>query len=154
MRRFGEAIRGLVLAAAMGLVSGSGALAAEDAIGRIKAVESEVVITRDGAENKAAVGTRVFRHNIVRTAEKSKTGITFRDQTRLAIGPKSIVELKDYAFEPTKEGYSFVTKVTRGTLHYVSGLIAKLSPSAASVEMPGGTIGVRDTTFVVRVTGE
>ena len=144
----------LAIFGALGLGAAPPAWSAESAIGRIKTLEGDVTIQRGAANTAAEVGTEVFLRDILRTAEKSKTGITFWDHTRLAIGPRSEVELKGYEFEPVKEEYSFVTKVTRGTMHYISGLIAKLSPRSTTVETPGGTIGVRGTSFVVRVKGK
>ncbi len=123
----------------------------KSAIGRIKTLEGDVTIERGGRASDAKLGTEVFEKDIVKTGENSKTGITFLDQTRLAIGPKSEIQLKDYEFTPAWKKYSFVAKITRGTMHYDSGLIAKLSPSSTSVETPLGNIGLRGTSFVVRV---
>ncbi len=146
--------RALALIGLLSLWLAAPAHGEEGAIGRIKRLEGDVTIERGGEASVALLGTEVFAKDIVKTGEKSKTGITFLDQTRLAIGPRSEIQLKDYEFAPVKKQYSFVTKITRGTMHYVSGLIAKLSPSSALVETPGGTIGVRGTSFVVRVKGD
>lgn len=126
----------------------------KSAIGRIKTLEGDVTIERGGRAADAKLGTEVFEKDIVKTGENGKTGITFLDQTRLAIGPESEIQLKEYEFTPANKKYSFITKITRGTMLFVSGLIAKLSPSSALVETPGGTIGVRGTSFVVRVKGD
>ena len=40
---------------------------------------------------------------------------------------------------------------TKGTLQYVSGIIAKLKPDAVQVKTPAGIIGVRGTRFLARV---
>ena len=41
----------------------------------------------------------------------------------------------------------------RGSLHVVTGIIAKLKPEAVSVKTPTGLIGVRGTRFVVQAEG-
>jgi hypothetical protein len=41
--------------------------------------------------------------------------------------------------------------ISKGTLQYVSGVIAKLKPDAVAVRTPTGVIGVRGTRFVVMV---
>ena len=43
------------------------------------------------------------------------------------------------------------TQLTRGTLNYISGVIAKLKPTAVTVKTPTGIIGVRGTQFVAKV---
>ena len=48
----------------------------------------------------------------------------------------------------------FGSKLTKGTLNYVSGAIAKISPEAVAVKTPTGTIGVRGTQFVVKVDAD
>ena len=42
----------------------------------------------------------------------------------------------------------------KGTLNYVSGVIARLRPDAVSVDTPTGTIGVRGTQFVAKIEKE
>jgi hypothetical protein len=43
------------------------------------------------------------------------------------------------------------TRLSRGSLNYVSGVIAKLKPTAVTVKTPTGIIGVRGTQFVAKV---
>ncbi len=154
MRERTTVARALAVIGLLSLWLAAPAQGEEGAIGRIKTLEGEVTIERGGSASAAKLGTEVFEKDIVKTGENSKTGITFLDQTRLAIGPKSEIQLKDYEFTPEWKKYTFVTKIIRGTMHYTSGLIAKLSPSSTWVETPGGTIGVRGTSFVVRVKGD
>lgn len=120
-------------------------------IGSIKTVQGAAAVIRDGTEIPAAIGVAVQQNDVLRTGSDGSLGITFRDETMMSIGPNTEISLDRYAFAPEENKYSLVARITRGTLFYVSGLIAKLSPKSASVVTPGGTIGVRGTRFVVRV---
>lgn len=126
-------------------------LAAETAIGSIKTLEGAATITRGEVQLPARIGAPLRRNDVIETAADSALGITLRDETMLSIGPDTEIALDQYAFVPAEEKYSLVARISRGTLFYVSGLIAKLSPSSASVVTPGGTIGVRGTRFAVRI---
>lgn len=139
----------LVMAAAWLAAMPAGA--DEAVIGGIKTSTGDAVIVRDGQRLPAKVGAQVRRNDVLVTGQDGSLGVTFRDETRMSIGPNTEIALDQYVFAPEQESYSLVTRITRGTLFYVSGLIAKLSPENAKVVTPGGTIGSRGTTFVVRV---
>ena len=59
--------------------------------------------------------------------------------------------MKSYRFDPAREDYSFIIKMAKGSLMYISGLISKLGEQAASVETNTATIGIRGTRFLLRV---
>lgn len=127
------------------------ALAEQAAIGSIKTLQGDATIIRGEARLPAALGTALRQDDVVATGADASVGITLRDETMLSIGPSTEIKLERFAFTPAEEEYSLVASITRGTLYYVSGLIAKLSPESASVVTPGGTIGVRGTRFAVRI---
>ena len=127
------------------------AAADQASIGGIKTASGDAAILRDGKRLPATAGGAVFRNDVLVTGVDGTVGVTFRDETRMSIGPDTEIALDRYVFSPEDEDYSLVTRITRGTLFYVSGLIAKLSPESAKVVTPGGTIGARGTSFVVQV---
>jgi hypothetical protein len=57
-------------------------------------------------------------------------------------------------FNPNQGQVKFGSQLTKGTLNYVSGAIAKINPEAVAVKTPTGTIGVRGPNFVVKVEAE
>ena len=143
----------LVLALAMA-ISGGAAAAAEDAIGIVKFATGDTAVDR-GSESAVVVsGDSIYRDDVLRTGEGSSLGITFKDNTRISLGPNSTYSVSEFVFAPAEEEYSFVTKLTRGTLLYVSGVIAKLAPETVAIETPTASIGVRGTRFLVRVGEE
>ena len=78
-------------------------------------------------------------------------GIIFKDNTVMSLGNNSEITVDEYLYAPTKEQLGLVASVTKGSLHYISGVIAKLKPEAVSIKTNLATIGVRGTRFVVRV---
>ena len=65
--------------------------------------------------------------------------------------PIAGLSLKQFRFNPTTQEGEFFTDVQRGTLAIVSGQIAKRSPDAMKVKTPTTILGVRGTTFAVKI---
>jgi len=80
--------------------------------------------------------------------------VTLKDSTRLSLGPKSRFALKEFTFHPQKEEYSFVSEIMRGSLLYISGVMAKLSPESVSIKTPTSTVGIRGTRLIIRIEAE
>ncbi len=59
--------------------------------------------------------------------------------------------MDDYLYSPSKGDLKLSASMSKGTLQYVSGIIAKLRPEAVTVKTPTGNIGVRGTRFLVKV---
>jgi hypothetical protein len=141
-----------MIAALISAMLASGAAAQEAAIARIKTTDGRVVAIRDTQETRAEVGRALQVGDIVETREGS-AGITFQDGTRISLGPDSRLEIKRFAYAPAEGNLALLVRLARGTMLYVSGVIAKLSPEAVKVETPVATIAVRGTRFVAKVEG-
>lgn len=131
-----------------------GSALADDPVGYVKTVTGSVTITTAGAKSAAAVGSSVFQGSQIQTAKGASLGVTFKDNTVMAFGPDTQLTVDEYVFNPNQGQVKFASKLTKGTLNYVSGVIAKINPEAVSVKTPTGTIGVRGTNFVVKVEAE
>ena len=81
-------------------------------------------------------------------------GVTFKDETVMSFGPDTELTVDEYLYTPSQGKLKLGSKLTKGSLNYVSGVIAKLQPDAVSVATPTGTIGVRGTQFVVKIEDE
>ena len=130
-----------------------GWVAAADAateIALVKTVEGAAVAIRGAVREPLSVGSPLFLHDAVETAEGS-VGVTFKDGTRISLGPRSRLELRKYAYVPAQHNLEFLVGLMRGTMLYVSGLIAKLAPERTQVETPVATVAVRGTRFVASV---
>ena len=123
----------------------------EQASGVVKTVSGQAFIDYNGQRYLAQIGTPVYLRSQLVTGPNSTIGVTFRDQTVISLGPDSHLGIDQYLFSPNEGKVGLVATMARGTLNYVSGLIAKLKPDGVSVNTPTAVIGVRGTQFVVRV---
>jgi len=119
----------------------------------VKVVDGSAVVLRADERSALDVGTPIFVADVVET-EAGSVGLTFTDGTRLSIGPNSRVQFTEFQFAPTEGRLAFIIDFFRGTLLYVSGVIAKLNPDAVQVRTPVATVAVRGTRFLAEVEGE
>lgn len=125
-----------------------------DEIGYVKKVKGSASIFRNGLFLPVTLGRAVELNDLIQTDKTGAVGITFKDSTMISIGPDTEFVLDDYVYKPVDKSLSFSSKITRGTLHFVSGNIAKLSLNSVQVKTPEGTIGLRGTRFLVKVEGD
>lgn len=143
-----RALSGLVLVSAPLLAWSQ---SAPEPVGYVKTVSGEAFVVTSGQSVKAKPGTAVLRGSLLKTATASSMGITFKDNTLMSFGPDTEMTVDEYLYAPAEGDLKLSTRLTRGSLNYVSGVIAKLKPSAVTVKTPTGIIGVRGTQFVAKV---
>jgi hypothetical protein len=114
-------------------------------------VTGEAWVISSGQRVKAQAGTSVFLGSQLKTAKASSLGVTFKDNTLMSFGPDTELTVEEYLFAPAKGQYKLGARMDKGSLNYLSGVIAKLKPEAVTVKTPTGTIGVRGTQFLVTV---
>jgi hypothetical protein len=141
-----QSMRCIVLLGACAMLAAA-AQAAD--IGQVKVSKGRVEIERHGATLPAPVGTRLEAADVVKTGADGSVGITMTDDSLLSAGPDSVLELSQYAYDPTTRKGRFDAALGKGTLAIVSGRIAKQSPEAMTVRTPDAVLGVRGTEFVV-----
>jgi hypothetical protein len=120
-------------------------------IGQIKNVAGQVFLSRNNLQQPAKTGDLIEQADVLTTGPNGSVGITFIDNTRFSAGPNSRIELKQFRFNPTTQEGEFLTDVQQGTLAIVSGQIAKRSPDAMKIKTPTTILGVRGTTFAVKI---
>jgi hypothetical protein len=120
-------------------------------IGYVKTLSGEATVTTSGDIIRAKVGTPIYQSSVLNTRAQSSMGITLKDATVISLGPKTEFAIDEYAYVPAKNKLKLDSRITKGSLNYVSGIIAKLKPEAVKVKTPTGMIGVRGTNFVVKV---
>ncbi len=141
------------LALASYLLIGS-AKAENDSIGFVKVVDGEASITSADGTVAATPGAALHPGNILKTGENGSLGMTFKDNTLMSLGPDTELRIDEYLFAPAQGELKLFASMAKGTLHYISGVIAKLKPDAVSVKTPAGIIGVRGTRFLVKAEAE
>ncbi len=133
------------------VVLSAGAVAASEPVGHVKELSGSAFIVSGGERSAAELGAAVFQDDTLETGSDGALGVLFIDDSRLSIGPDTSLTIDEYVYEAGASEGAFLSRLARGTLLYVSGLIAKLSPESANVETPVGTIGIRGTRFLVRL---
>jgi hypothetical protein len=139
-----------LLALLTALLLPAAAAAAEPPAGRVKNSSGAAFVIRGELRTPARPGIEVYQNDTLETGEDGSLGVTFRDESRLALGPGTRLVVDEYVYQPQGEK-SFLTRLVRGSVLSVSGLIAKLSPGSSAMETPDGTIGVRGTRFLVKL---
>lgn len=120
-------------------------------IGRIKSQVGAVSVQRGKSMIAARPGLPLEQGDVLVTGADGRVGISFLDNTRMALGPKSRIKLDEFSYDRSRQTGSFVTSVNRGSLGVVSGNIAKSKRDAMRVRTPTSMLGVRGTKFVVEV---
>ena len=146
-------VRFLVLVMAMSVAAG--ASSAQDAvIGYVKTVQGDAAVWVAGQATPAQPGTQVKVGNVLKTGKQGSMGVTFQDETLISLGPDTEITVDEYLFAPGKGELKLSASIAKGSLNYVSGIIAKLKPQAVNLKTPTGTIGVRGTHFVAKVEAD
>ncbi|NOT84162.1 MAG: hypothetical protein HOP02_05115 [Methylococcaceae bacterium] len=144
---FQTKIAGLLLLWLLTLSSAQG----EEVLGYIKTTTPNAFLVIDSKTRPADVGSPVYAGNVIKTDATGSLGLTLKDNTVLSFGPDTEFEITGYFYEPGDDKLKLDMKLLKGTLHYISGVIAKLKPDAVKLNTPAGIIGVRGTHFVVKV---
>lgn len=126
------------------------ASAQNDVIGFVKTAQGEASVVTAGAIVKAQPGTPFHLGSLLKTGKEGSLGVTFKDNTIMSFGPDTEVTVDEYLYAPAQGKLKLVASLVKGTLHYISGVIAKLRPEAVSVITPTGIIGVRGTRFLAK----
>ncbi len=125
--------------------------ASDESSASLRKKTGDVSIERSGSIIKAEEGTAVYSNDTVRTGVDGSVGIIFKDNSRISLGPNSRLELKKFVFKPAQGHFSMINKLAKGTASLVSGKMTKLSPESVVLETPTSTIGIRGTTFNIKI---
>ena len=120
-------------------------------VGYVKTVTGEAWVNTAGARLSAQPGTAVLLGSQLKTDKGATMGVAFKDNTLMSFGPDTELTVDEFVYAPAQGQLLLGTRLSRGSLNYVSGVIAKLRPDAVTVKTPAGIIGVRGTQFVARV---
>ncbi len=125
--------------------------AQSEVVGIVKTVSGEAWVITAGQRVRAQAQTNVFLGSQLKTSKGASLGVTFKDNTLMSFGPDTELTVDEYLFAPAQGQLKLGARLDKGSLNYVSGVIAKLKPDAVSVKTPTGTIGVRGTQFLAIV---
>jgi len=141
----GSVITGSTLFAALPSVAG------EETIGSVKNAAGKTFVVRGGGEIPAAAGFKLHLGDTLETGPDGRLGVILRDDSLISLGPSSRVAIEKFLFSPAEGKLGLTTRILRGTMAYLSGLIGRLAPESATFVTPVATIGVRGTRFAIKV---
>ena len=123
-------------------------------IGKVVVATGLVTIERAGAvvvqaniAGKAAqakVGDIVYEGDVVATGADGRVGINFTDGTSFNLSKNARMALDKFVYDPNGQSNSSLFSVTKGTLTFVAGQVAKTGDMR--VDTPVATMGIRGTT--------
>ena len=108
-------------------------------------------IDRNKSQLTANKGTGIESNDVIKTS-KTKLGLTFEDNTKVAVNEQSKLLIDDFVYDPNnKSAGKLGMKVAIGTVRYASGAIAHNNSKAVAIKTPTATIAVRGTDFTMTV---
>ena len=113
-------------------------------------VGQEAKIARDKDTITVGKGTGINMNDVI-TTSKAKLGLTFEDNTKVAITAQSKLVIDDFVYDPNSGTGKLAMNVAMGTVRYASGAIAKNSRENVRLRTPTATIAVRGTDFTMTV---
>ncbi len=122
-------------------------------IGSVVKHDGVASVERENKKMSLQKYSDILYNDDVRTG-MGNLGITFIDETTLALSPHSSVLIDDFIYNPEANKKSFsslVLNVVQGTARYASGNIAKLAGQNVKITTPTCVIGVRGTAFSMTV---
>ena len=120
-------------------------------IGNVVLQEGVTSVEREGTESDLNLDSDIMFMDNVKTG-KGEIGITFIDDTNVAVSSQSSLIIDDFVYDPNNaEGSKLVLKVVVGTVRYASGNIARLNKQNVDIRTPTAKIVVRGTAFSMTV---
>lgn len=141
----------LMLSVAISILLFAPGLAAEEFVGLVKSVQGQASVARGGETKAVVAGMEIKMGDVLKTGGDGSVGLIFSDDTIISMGPRTELAVEDYLFEPIEGKLAFIARILRGTVSYLSGQIAKLSPESVQLVTPAATIGVRGTHVLIKV---
>lgn len=135
----------------LSIMGGTSSAAPFAVVGTVREVSGRATVVRQDRTIPAKIGLEICENDMLRTDPDGSIGVLFNDDTRLSLGPESVLVIDEFVFAPEQEKFSIVIRMMKGTAAYLSGLISKLAPDAAHFETPSASIGIRGTKFLVKV---
>jgi len=127
------------------------AAAAEQRAGFVKNVSGEAFIERNKVITAAKVKGELMENDVLVTGRSGSMGVILQDNSVMSIGSNTRIAISKFVFEPADEKLSFTAQIKKGTVVYLTGLIAKLNHSGVKFDTPTAVCGVRGTHFAIKV---
>jgi hypothetical protein len=127
-----------------------------DGAGTIKTLSGSATVLGASSALRLPIaeGQRVYAGDRIASGPGSYVGIMLNDDTRLTIGPRSELVIREFEFTPGANTGGFWVAFLKGTAKVVTGFLATYAPERVLFTTPSGKIGVRGTEFVLDLEPE
>lgn len=117
----------------------------------MKHTSGGVTLLRQQQEGPVQAGDLVASGDRLTTTADGRCSLTLIDGARIALGPRSVLTLVQFTWDPTTRTGTAQTALTQGTAVLSAGGIAQSGPAAMQVTTPRSRILVQATTIAVEV---
>jgi hypothetical protein len=129
-------------------------------IGKIIAASGTVSIERAGAMvvqastagQDVTAGDAVYQGDVVKTGADGRVGINFADGSSFNLSSNARIALDEFVYDPGSKSNSTFFNLTKGTITFVAGQIAK--GGDMKVDTPVATMGIRGTTPRIEIAND
>jgi hypothetical protein len=142
-------VRSFAVVLAAGLLAGSGAALAADAVGQVTHLSGLLTAKRaDGSSKIISVRSEIQQGDTLSTEKETYARVKFSDGGEVVLRPGSQLQIEAYVLNQAKpEAESVILNMLKGGLRAVTGLIGKRNRDAVKIGTPTATVGIRGTHF-------
>ncbi len=118
-------------------------------IGQVVELEGSAhYVSADSKKSKIKTDDPVYLNSVVHTAADSKILILFIDDTQITLAENSELLIDKYIFDPYDSDENVADfSITKGSFHWLSGMISKREDPKVKIKTASGSIGIRGTQF-------
>jgi len=124
------------------------------AVGNITSIRGLADIHRGSSIKQALVGENIFKHDKIKTKDKSRVQVIFKDDTIISIGKNSEFIIDEYLDDSTDDENEVKFSLFKGAMRAITGKIGKANPKKFKVKTKTATIGIRGTNFIIIVNND
>ncbi|WP_342620274.1 FecR domain-containing protein [Rhodoferax sp. GW822-FHT02A01] len=129
-------------------------LASDLVVARLIKVSGDVTAQQEGKPVRHLLeGAPLYMGDALQTGPDATALVGFRDQSRLAVNPQTLVRINGFSYSSARQPNNFALQLLHGGLRMFTGLIAKAQPQAVSVRTLVATIGIRGTGMDISCEG-
>lgn len=153
---------GVVVVLLTVVVLGAPPVAADEHVATVREIDGRAFAYLPGSPTRTlATGDWIEEGTKLVTGKNASMTLVFTDETELALGGGSIVNIDQYRYRASRSGDDddddaepvFTTSIFAGVVRTVTGLIAKARPRTVRFRTTVATIGIRGTHFTAEVQG-
>ncbi len=143
-------MRGVASLIALCLCFSTGTAFAVESVGHASSLRPSASQTAPGqTAHPIAWKDQIFRNAELTTAATGALEITFDDQSKLSMGPNSVMTVDEFVYQGPNHNDQQILNYAKGAFRFISGTVPK---DNVKIETPTATIGIRGTIVRTLVT--